>query len=53
MVPAFNDVVFKMKVGVISAPVKTQFGYHVIYLEDKQPGKTLSYEEVENFIGQF
>ncbi len=53
MVPSFNDAVFAMKKGTITTtPVKSQFGYHVIYLEDKQPGKTLSYEEVENFIGQ-
>ncbi len=53
MVPSFNDAVFSMKKGTITTtPVKSQFGYHVIYLEDKQPGKTLSYEEVENFIGQ-
>ncbi len=36
MVPAFNDAVFKMKVNTITQkPVKTQFGYHVIYLESK------------------
>ncbi len=53
MVPSFNDAVFAMKKGSITAtPVKSQFGYHVIYLEDKQAGKTLSYEEVENFINQ-
>ncbi len=53
MVPSFNDAVFAMKKGTITTtPVKSQFGYHVIYLEDKQPGKTLSYEEVQNFIGQ-
>ncbi len=53
MVPSFNDAVFAMKKGNITAtPVKSQFGYHVIYLEDKQAGKTLSYAEVENFINQ-
>jgi parvulin-like peptidyl-prolyl isomerase len=53
MVPSFNDAVFAMKKETITmTPVKSQFGYHVIYLEDKQPGKTLSFEEVENFIDQ-
>jgi parvulin-like peptidyl-prolyl isomerase len=53
MVPSFNDAVFNMKVGTITkTPVKSQFGYHVIYLEDKKEGKTLSYKEVENFIEQ-
>jgi parvulin-like peptidyl-prolyl isomerase len=50
MVPAFNDVVFKMKVGVISAPVKTQFGYHVIYLEDKKIAKKVAFKLVSNMI---
>jgi parvulin-like peptidyl-prolyl isomerase len=48
MVKPFNDVVFALKVGDISsAPVKTQFGYHVIYLEDKKPSKNISYEEAK------
>ena len=52
MVPAFNDKVFSMKVGTISKPVKTQFGYHVIYLEDKKSAKKLSFKEVKSFIEQ-
>ena len=50
MVPEFNDKVFSMKVGTISGPVKTQFGYHLIYLEDKKASKTLGYTEVKTFI---
>ena len=30
MVPEFDKAAFEMKVGEISAPVKTQFGYHLI-----------------------
>lgn len=53
MVPEFNDAVFGMKVGTITdKPVKTQFGYHVIYLEEKQPGKAASLEEAKPFIEQ-
>jgi len=52
MVPEFNNKVFSMKVGTVSAPVKTQFGYHVIYLEDKKSKKTLSFTEVKSFIEQ-
>ncbi len=52
MVPAFNDKVFSMKVGEVSSPVKTQFGYHVIYLEDKKAKKTRSFDEVKSFIEQ-
>jgi len=53
MVPAFNDKVFSMKKGTITLePVKTQFGYHVIYLEDKKPSMTRKFDEVKGFIEQ-
>jgi len=53
MVPAFNDKVFSMKKGTITlTPVKTQFGYHVIYVEDKKPAMTRTFNEVKTFIEQ-
>ncbi len=53
MVPAFNKKVFSMKKGEITLqPVKTQFGYHVIYVEDKRPSMTRSFNEVKAFIEQ-
>jgi len=53
MVPAFNDKVFSMKKGTITTtPVKTQFGYHVIYLEDKKEPTVRSFDEVKDFIAQ-
>jgi peptidyl-prolyl cis-trans isomerase C len=36
MVPEFAEVAFKMYPGQVSNPVKTQFGWHVIKLEDKR-----------------
>ncbi len=53
MVPEFNDKVFTMQVGTITTTaVKTQFGYHIIYLEDKVSGKELGFDEVKSFIEQ-
>lgn len=53
MVPEFNDAVFNMKVGTITTtPVKTQFGYHVIYLEEKQASKKATLAEAKPFIEQ-
>lgn len=53
MVPEFNDKVFTMKVGTITdEPVKTQFGYHIIYLEDKVNGRELGFNDVKTFIEQ-
>ena len=51
MVKPFNDAVFSMQKGEITKePVKTQFGYHVIYLEDKKPAGVSSFEDVKNRI---
>jgi parvulin-like peptidyl-prolyl isomerase len=50
MVPAFSQKAFSMKVETVSEPVKTQFGWHVIYLEDKKAKKTRSFKEVKPVI---
>ena len=48
MVPEFEKAVFALnKPGDLSAVVKSQFGYHLIKLDEKQPGKQLSYADVE------
>jgi parvulin-like peptidyl-prolyl isomerase len=53
MVPEFNDAVFKMSVGTVTqAPVKTQFGFHIIYLEEKRPEATRSFADVKSVIDQ-
>ena len=41
----FSDAVFAMSPGEIRGPVKTQYGYHIIRLEEVQPGKTKTFEE--------
>ena len=50
MVPEFEEAVFNMNNGEVSGPVKTQFGYHLIKLENLQPSKESEYEEVKNEI---
>jgi peptidyl-prolyl cis-trans isomerase C len=47
MVPEFAEVAFSEKVGDISDPVRTQFGWHVIKVTEKKPAGTLPYEEVK------
>jgi peptidyl-prolyl cis-trans isomerase D len=44
-VKPFADALFSMSVGEIRGPVKTQFGYHIIRLDEIQPGKSKSFEE--------
>src|SRR5438105_13974481 len=41
-VAPFADALFGMKVGEIKGPVKTQFGYHIIRLDEIQAGKPKS-----------
>ena len=49
MVPEFDTAVFSMEVGEITeTPVKTQFGYHLIRLNKKNPAEALSYNDVRS-----
>jgi len=41
----FEDTLFSMKPGDIAGPIKTQFGYHVIKLEEVETGHVRSFEE--------
>ena len=53
MVPEFDAAVFKLKEGEITMiPVKTQFGYHVIFLEKSNPESVVPYEQVKDRIIQ-
>ncbi len=40
MVPAFDKAAFALPIGQVSAPVKSPFGYHIIQVEERQPGTT-------------
>ncbi|WP_373897163.1 peptidylprolyl isomerase [Haloimpatiens sp. FM7315] len=50
MVPEFEDAAFSLEIGVVSMPVKTQFGYHLIKVEDKKESSSRELKEVEGFI---
>ena len=50
MVKEFEDAVFENEVGTITEPVKTQFGYHIIKINQKNPAKELSFDEVKDRI---
>ncbi len=50
MVPEFEKVAFSTKKGKITEPVKTQYGYHIILVEDKKEEREESLEEVKDQI---
>jgi parvulin-like peptidyl-prolyl isomerase len=51
MIPAFSDAAFNLNKGNITLqPVKTRFGWHVIYVEDKKEGGYTPFEEVKEKI---
>ena len=53
MVPEFAEVAFKMYPGQVSNPVKTQFGWHIIKLEDKRQRPVPEFEKVKDQIETF
>ena len=44
MVSEFEEAVFSMEAGSISEPVKTQFGYHIIKVDEKKEAQEANYE---------
>lgn len=50
MVKEFEDAVFENEVGTVIEPVKTQFGYHIIKINEKNEGRDLEFDEVKDKI---
>lgn len=54
MVPEFSSAVSKLEKGAFTQqPVKTQYGYHVILLEDSRPIEAPPFEEVKADLTQY
>lgn len=53
MVPEFSEVAFRLEKGQISDPIKTQFGWHVLKVEDKRTREAPPFDQVRDQIEQF
>jgi peptidyl-prolyl cis-trans isomerase C len=53
MVPEFAEAAFKLEKGQVSEPVKSQFGYHVIRLEDRRDRKPPDFDSVKDQLKRY
>lgn len=52
MVPEFEKAAFNLKVGEMSEPVQTAFGFHIIKVEDKAVAKSTTLEAAKTEIAK-
>jgi len=50
MVPEFAETAFKLEKGQLSEPVKTQFGWHLIKVEDKRAKRPPAFDDVKDQV---
>ena len=53
MVPEFAEVAFKLEKGQLSDPVKTQFGWHIIKVEDRRNKPAPDFAQVKDQVEAF
>ncbi len=53
MVPEFAEVAYKLDKGQLSDPVKTQFGWHIIRVDDKRKKPSPTFEQVKDQVETF
>jgi len=53
MVPEFAEVAFRLDKGQVSEPVKTQFGWHIIKVEDKRSKPVPTFDQVKDQIESY
>lgn len=52
MVPAFEEALFALEPGTMSEPVKTEYGYHLIRVDEVEAGHAEKYEEAREELAE-
>ena len=50
MVPQFEEAAFKLQKGEVSQPFQTQFGWHIIKVDDRRAGQVVPFDSVKERI---
>ncbi|MFA5141490.1 MAG: peptidylprolyl isomerase [Candidatus Woesearchaeota archaeon] len=50
MVKEFADAAFVTAVGQVSQPIKTSFGYHLIFVEENVPSQVIAFKDVSSQV---
>jgi parvulin-like peptidyl-prolyl isomerase len=51
--PTFEEAAFRMQKGKLSGVIQTNFGYHIIFVEDKREAGTEPFDQVKGSIREF
>jgi peptidyl-prolyl cis-trans isomerase D len=52
MVPPFDQAAFSLEPGKVSEPVRTDFGFHLLRVEERRPAEDRSYEQVREELAR-
>lgn len=50
---AIDDKAFTLAVGKVSAPIKSDVGFHIIKVKEKRAEKTITYDDIARDLGQY
>jgi peptidyl-prolyl cis-trans isomerase C len=53
MVPEFSEAAFKLNKGELSEPIKTQFGWHIIKIEDTRTKSFPPFEQIKDQAARY